>query len=536
VTRSLRGALCALFLFVLLWNSLYYAPYVTDDAFISFRYARNLVEGNGLVYNAGERVEGFSNFLWVLVEAGLLAARLPILSGVKLLGLASALATALLTHRLARMLWPEAPLKALLALAGVCLNTSLALWSQGGLETAFFAALLLGAVTRFEAEQRDPAARPWSALLFGLAWMTRPEAPVYALYFAARRLLPRGRAPLGRRDAVWAGGLLAVVVPYEAWGLLYYGALLPHTHAAKLGRDASLLGRSLATSQLVQFAVRQGWALPALLAVGCLGSLRNPRALPVAVWAPLAGGAIFLVYSWNDWMPRFRFVVPMLPGIFLLVGHGAVELARALRPKRAPRYAWFAVLAALYLGYARHQLHAPYFRTRPREVYRFATEARGNWYRDVPGNVGRRIFPLEQAALEVLQLAPERETVALADIGFPGYLGMNPIWDLRGLVTPAAAAFEPDGGAASEAAIDDLMARRPLFVSLPAQDQMTRRMQAFDRMLGEHPDAVLYRRVDSGSGAGVVYMRKDRPQRATRERVRRALERFPEYRPPSERP
>lgn len=43
--------------------------WTSDDAFISFRYARNLVEGKGLVYNAGERVEGFSNFLWTMLIA-----------------------------------------------------------------------------------------------------------------------------------------------------------------------------------------------------------------------------------------------------------------------------------------------------------------------------------------------------------------------------------------------------------------------------------------------------------------------------------
>ena len=45
--------------------------FLTDDAFISFRYARNLAEGNGLVFNPGlERVEGYTNFLWVLILAG----------------------------------------------------------------------------------------------------------------------------------------------------------------------------------------------------------------------------------------------------------------------------------------------------------------------------------------------------------------------------------------------------------------------------------------------------------------------------------
>ena len=41
--------------------------FIKDDAYISFRYAHNLVTGHGLVFNTGERLEGFTNFLWVLV-------------------------------------------------------------------------------------------------------------------------------------------------------------------------------------------------------------------------------------------------------------------------------------------------------------------------------------------------------------------------------------------------------------------------------------------------------------------------------------
>ncbi len=47
------------------------AWFLCDDAFISFRYARNLLEGHGLVFNPGEYVEGYSNFLWVLELAAI---------------------------------------------------------------------------------------------------------------------------------------------------------------------------------------------------------------------------------------------------------------------------------------------------------------------------------------------------------------------------------------------------------------------------------------------------------------------------------
>ena len=113
-------------LLLFLWNSLYYAPYVVDDAFISFRYARNLVEGHGLVYNPGEHVEGYSNFLWVLLEAALLASGAPILTGVKVLGVASGVAAVWMTYALGRVLFPERPALALTAAALLAFDTNLA--------------------------------------------------------------------------------------------------------------------------------------------------------------------------------------------------------------------------------------------------------------------------------------------------------------------------------------------------------------------------------------------------------------------------
>src|ERR1051326_6227945 len=67
-----RGGFLALQLLVMLAFLAFFHGVVGDDAYISFRYARNLVDGHGLVFNPGERVEGYTNFLWVLgIAAGL---------------------------------------------------------------------------------------------------------------------------------------------------------------------------------------------------------------------------------------------------------------------------------------------------------------------------------------------------------------------------------------------------------------------------------------------------------------------------------
>ena len=69
--HGLRPMHLLLFLPFLLWLAplgwiAAFASGLNDDAFISFRYARNLLEGQGLAFNPGERVEGYTNFLWVL--------------------------------------------------------------------------------------------------------------------------------------------------------------------------------------------------------------------------------------------------------------------------------------------------------------------------------------------------------------------------------------------------------------------------------------------------------------------------------------
>src|SRR5207247_899918 len=46
--------------------------WLVDDAFISFRYAQHLVDGYGLVFNPGERVEGYTNFLWTMIMAAVI--------------------------------------------------------------------------------------------------------------------------------------------------------------------------------------------------------------------------------------------------------------------------------------------------------------------------------------------------------------------------------------------------------------------------------------------------------------------------------
>jgi hypothetical protein len=98
-------AIVALFV----WLTLLCYPFIIDDAFISFRYSENLVRGHGLVFNPGERVEGYTNFLWVMVMAGVYALTGESLAWSKALGVGANLITLLLTGVAAWRIWGRSP-------------------------------------------------------------------------------------------------------------------------------------------------------------------------------------------------------------------------------------------------------------------------------------------------------------------------------------------------------------------------------------------------------------------------------------------
>ena len=111
--------------------------FVTDDAYITFVYARNLARHGQLVFNLGERVEGYTNFLWAVLLAGFMKIGLSPELVSRVLGAVFALGTLVVVVRIARRIGGDSPwnLIAPVLLAGC---GAFACWSSGGLETAMF--------------------------------------------------------------------------------------------------------------------------------------------------------------------------------------------------------------------------------------------------------------------------------------------------------------------------------------------------------------------------------------------------------------
>ena len=272
--------------------------WMADDAYISLRYAGNLARGLGLVYNAGERVEGFTNLLWTLLLA--LALRLG-LDGeqVALIGGVAAFAGSLLwllrAHLRDRSALGSRGATVPLGLLLLALSPSVLDFATSGLETALFTFLLLMGIS-FTQEGRPGRA----GLLLALATTTRPDgalvAGIAALFLLRRDW--RGALRLGL-----GAGLILLPVTLVRWG--YYGSLLPNTYFAKSGGE-SWWGQGLVYLQLQ--LKEQPWLLLLPLAL---------RAAPLPAVAALAYG-LYVVKVGGDFMVGRLFVPTAAMGAMAL--------------------------------------------------------------------------------------------------------------------------------------------------------------------------------------------------------------------------
>ncbi len=202
-----------------------------DDALISFRYSANLAAGHGPVWNVdGPRVEGFTNFAWV-IWSGLgawLGPALPLFAKVTslVLGLGTLYLLVREGHRRA---WLTGGLVGAGAYV-VFLPTYFHI--TAGLETAAFAAVQLRVVVLGLRVLADERVRTWEPpVLLVLLGMLRPEGvlaalPVFVVWFVRERGLNRW---------VWTGAAVVAGAAYFVWRWRFYGRLLPNTFYVKFG-------------------------------------------------------------------------------------------------------------------------------------------------------------------------------------------------------------------------------------------------------------------------------------------------------------
>jgi hypothetical protein len=331
--------------------------WVLDDAYISFRYARNLVAGAGLTFNpGGEVVEGYTNFLWTLMIAAGMAAGFEPLLTAQVLCTALALATVLLLYRVADAWW-HGRIWSLIPPLVLALQPAFVLYTArgSGMETALVTFLALLALWRTWQAQHWRGA-VLAGMLCALMMMARPDG---ALVFLAGWVVLGAAAVWGVRGAgarwhLLAGlsvGMVLLYAPYFIWRYSYYGYLLPNTFYAKTGATVAQVVRGL--EYTAAFWSVQGVVIAALLLFSLVwlrrggGQQPGERRAVVLLWLFFLLTLLYVTAVGGDHFPLGRFFVPVLPPYALLIAHTIATMEHHAPAPRRPLAVGASVLLLL---------------------------------------------------------------------------------------------------------------------------------------------------------------------------------------------
>ncbi len=445
-----------------------------DDPYITFRYAANLLAGQGPVFNPGERVEGFTSPLHLLLSALLLsvAPSVDILFKAKCVSLLFAFVMLAQTGTLARRSglngW-----ESVLAQSLVALNINFALAGVNALETTLYGSILLAALLVFHREVQRGQGYASGALLF-LASLARPEALLLVAALAGVRWYRQRCTHLSFRFlAAWLGAFLVPTVLFEAVRFGYYGQLLPNTYFAKaqplwvsLSRGAAYPLRATAPRAADVPAFLHDLALLSphtLLAFHSLAQ-KNLRSdlfslfMPLLFWglallgfwrikhrvmggislAVVGATLLFVLKAGGDWMYGWRFMVPVLPLLAVCQCFAVRAISRrlarrfALLPARRSAAVCGGIVALLWLVSCTKTEHYSW------KSAGFSTQ--GVRLLEASDSYG----PLWVQGANYIKRFPPGTKVAYSEMGYAGYLNLDKyMLDIRGLTDRQIAHLPP---------------------------------------------------------------------------------------------
>nr|MBN2277673.1 hypothetical protein [candidate division Zixibacteria bacterium] len=290
--------------------------FTQDDAYISFRYVENYLDGHGLVFNAGEHIEGYTNFLWtiILVLARMVGFNIILFS--KIMGVICGVGTIIILYFLSGLIIGNERLyRGMIALIlGSAL--SFAYWTISGLETAAFSAAMTASLYLYL--KRSHLTGP----LLVLATLLRPEGGLLFMIIIIYEMV------VNRRLTSLLVGILSVYVlsllPYMFFKIVYYGGVIPNTFYAKTGLSLDKLADGL------EYVAKYFWhylgagvfLLPALYYLK--KSSQSVKSIALISICYLA----YIILIGGDVLKVHRFFVPVMPLIILFMVYGLSLLIR----------------------------------------------------------------------------------------------------------------------------------------------------------------------------------------------------------------
>jgi len=372
-----------------------------DDAFITFRYARNFASGAGLVYHPNEWVLGLTGPLYSLVVSVFYLLSLPIWHAVTGMNIAFDAITLFITFLI--LAKGREPLAAVLFGLFFAVSPIMTRICAGGMEANLF--LLCSVVSIFLYHR---GAKKAAIMLAAASYYLRPEAALLVAVLLATEVISHRKKPSERYRAVWLT-LLALVVVVPPLFLLYryYGHILPQSVLAKTGRSSSL---AYVIKNLL-IPDPQCFVLLPLAIWGFVGVMKQEGFVRTyAIW----GIAYLLAYLAGRPDMWSWYGAPVHYALFVLAAAGCARLLRRLLERELPPQ-WIAAAGGICATATWLLVLAIAGRS---AVTTYLYEPLDLWCRQ-DGNL-------------------EHSSILASDIGAVGYFSNARIYDTAGLVWPQA--------------------------------------------------------------------------------------------------
>ncbi|MDW8325885.1 MAG: hypothetical protein RMK99_04900 [Anaerolineales bacterium] len=427
-------------------------PRTIDDAFITFRYARNLLDGLGFVYNAGEPVLGTTTPLYTLLMAALAGltgwrdfpwlalivnAPADAITCLLLLRLGHTLTGHSAVGLAAALLWAVAPMSVTFAI--------------GGMETSVFILLLVLSADLYLGGRYRGA-----AFVAALLLLTRPDGVLFAGLLGLDLVWRSWRA---QRNVPWreAAIFLLTLTPWVLFAWWTFGSPIPHSVAAKT--EAYRLDAGSALIRLIQHYstpffenefLGRGWQLAGVfvylfltLTAGLNASRRDTRTWPLALYPWL----YFIVFAAANPLIFRWYLAPPLPFFFLFILSGLWQLAehfsRLLMRFRPQLSTLNLQSATFFLPPSLFLLPSSFFLFTSLAAWTLRPDHGPQWPAPQMAWHALELLYTEVGKDMAGQVAPQRTVIAAGDIGALGYYSDAQMLDTVGLISPQATAYFP---------------------------------------------------------------------------------------------
>lgn len=283
---------------------------VTEDAFITFRVIDNALNGHGLVWNVGERVQPYTHPSWALLLLIFSALSGDIFQTALVLSLLLTLGCVALIVRQSCGAWT-----ALWAVLALLFSEAFIEYSGAALENALAHALAAGLVVAWRLYPPERGRRAWIAALFGgLLVITRHD---FAVLIAPAMLVLFLRSQGRSRWAVLAAGALPLLL-WSVFSLVYYGSLWPNSAYAKLNNGMSLAESFAASEVYFRDLIKYDAVTALVIVVACLRGLLQGKWQTRSLALGLVLYLAYLGTAGGDYMGGRLFSTPFVMAVVML--------------------------------------------------------------------------------------------------------------------------------------------------------------------------------------------------------------------------